>query len=205
MTFTQDPSAVLDYTIDWSQWLPSGDTITAATWTAESLIPPTQLTLSTLNVGGNLAAATYVWVVTALDASGETTPSNEVTATWVAANGQATLTWTVVPNATGYKVYRGSVAGGENTLVTTITNAGINTYTDTGTAGTAATPPLTNSAALGMTVATTPAPSTTGTETTAFIKGGSAGAVYTITCHITTEQQRQAARTITIAVAEQDL
>jgi hypothetical protein len=32
--FLKDPQAVLDYEVDWSAWLPSGDTITAATWTA---------------------------------------------------------------------------------------------------------------------------------------------------------------------------
>ena len=30
--FTKDPDAVLDYKVDWSEWLPSGDTITASTW-----------------------------------------------------------------------------------------------------------------------------------------------------------------------------
>ena len=36
--FTKDPSAVLDYTIDWSDWLDS-DTISTSTWTV-----PTGLT-----------------------------------------------------------------------------------------------------------------------------------------------------------------
>lgn len=31
-TFAKDPAAKLDYTIDWSPWLPAGDTITAAVW-----------------------------------------------------------------------------------------------------------------------------------------------------------------------------
>jgi hypothetical protein len=31
--FTKDPSEVLDYRRDWSDWLTSGDTINASTWT----------------------------------------------------------------------------------------------------------------------------------------------------------------------------
>lgn len=34
--FTQDPDEVLDYTVDWSDWLPAGDVITSATATGES-------------------------------------------------------------------------------------------------------------------------------------------------------------------------
>lgn len=34
--FLKDPSAVLDYKIDWSAWLAAGDTILAAAWTATS-------------------------------------------------------------------------------------------------------------------------------------------------------------------------
>ena len=32
-TFTKDPEAVLDYTIDWTDWLIDSDTIIASTWT----------------------------------------------------------------------------------------------------------------------------------------------------------------------------
>lgn len=31
-TYEKDPSAVLDYSIDWSSWLPTGDTIASVTW-----------------------------------------------------------------------------------------------------------------------------------------------------------------------------
>jgi hypothetical protein len=31
-TFTKDPDAVLDYQIDWSDWLPEGDTISTSVW-----------------------------------------------------------------------------------------------------------------------------------------------------------------------------
>ena len=34
--FQKDPSAALDYTVDWQQWLPPQDRITAVTWTVTS-------------------------------------------------------------------------------------------------------------------------------------------------------------------------
>lgn len=34
--FTKDPDAVLDYTIDWSDWLATGDTISTSSWSVES-------------------------------------------------------------------------------------------------------------------------------------------------------------------------
>lgn len=36
----KDPNAVLDWEVDWSQWLATGETITASTWTV-----PTGLTM----------------------------------------------------------------------------------------------------------------------------------------------------------------
>ncbi len=35
MTFTKDPNAVLDYSVDWSRWL-DGDTIATSVWTVPS-------------------------------------------------------------------------------------------------------------------------------------------------------------------------
>lgn len=40
--FEKDPSAVLDYTINWSDWLTAGETISTSTWTLD-----TGITLST--------------------------------------------------------------------------------------------------------------------------------------------------------------
>lgn len=34
--FMKDPDAVLDYKIDWSRWLPDGDSVSASSWDAES-------------------------------------------------------------------------------------------------------------------------------------------------------------------------
>lgn len=66
--------------------------------------------------GGFLTAFTYFYVVTAIDgAGGETTASNEISVV-VPANGKATLTWNIVPNAQGYNVYR-SISSGAETLL----------------------------------------------------------------------------------------
>jgi hypothetical protein len=34
-TARQGPDENLDYELDWSQWLPQGDTITSSTWTSD--------------------------------------------------------------------------------------------------------------------------------------------------------------------------
>jgi hypothetical protein len=70
---------------------------------------PQNLTASA-GTGGNLAAGTYYYKVTAIDgAGGETTASNVANAT-VAANGKITLAVNVVPNAQSYNIYRSGFA-----------------------------------------------------------------------------------------------
>jgi hypothetical protein len=95
--------------------------------------------------GGTFAAGTYFWVVTAVNGKGETVASNEVSAT-VAANGTQALTWAAISGATSYKVYRGNSTGNETALVGNPTGT---SFTDTGSAGTAAAVPNVNSAAVG--------------------------------------------------------
>lgn len=51
----KDPNALLDYVIDWSEWLAtSTDTISASTW-----VVPSQLTMFTSSFG---TATTVVWL-----------------------------------------------------------------------------------------------------------------------------------------------
>ncbi|MDP9184816.1 MAG: hypothetical protein M3O29_03990 [Actinomycetota bacterium] len=98
------------------------------------------LTLGTTSTtGGTLAAGTYYWKLTAINASGETVGSNEVTATTTGSTSSQPFTWVAITGATGYKLYRGTVAGAENILVTTLGT--VTSYTDTGSAGTAGTVP----------------------------------------------------------------
>jgi hypothetical protein len=103
---------------------------------------------SSRSSGGSLAASTtYYYVVTALGAWGETLGTEKSQAT-SSSNKTITLNWgTVFPGATGYKVYRGTSAAGENGYINvsggmTVTSGSTTSYTDTGgTALTAATPP----------------------------------------------------------------
>jgi len=115
---------------------------------SRDLPPPVVSAPTTATTGGTLPATTaYYYVVTATNALGETLASNEVTiTTGGTSTNTVTLSWANVPNAYGYKVYRGTSAAGENALLTTITSGATVTYTDTGTAGSAATPPVTNTA-----------------------------------------------------------
>ena len=95
--------------------------------------------------GGTLSANTYYYVVTATGVQGtssaETIISNEASATTAAANLTINLSWTQLAGATGYKVYRGTVAATENVLIGTITDGSTVTFADTGFAGSAASPP----------------------------------------------------------------
>jgi hypothetical protein len=105
--------------------------------------------------GGTLTSGNKFWVVTAVDANGETTRSSEVTSVLTGSTSSAALTWTGSPGAVSYNVYRGTTAGGETTLVANTPNT---TYTDTGAAGTSVTPPSTNTAEVSANTALAIAP-----------------------------------------------
>ena len=90
--------------------------------------------------GGSLSGNQY-WMVTAVNAYGESLGSMEVSATFTGSTGSAAITVaSAVPGATtGYNIYRASVAGGERTGTTQLVNAspvsfGSLPYTDTGAA-----------------------------------------------------------------------
>lgn len=102
---------------------------------------------TTSTAGGTLAAATYYYKITALNELGETIGSNEVSVTTTGATSSNTVTWGAVATATGYRIYRGTAAAGENTYYAVGT---VTTFTDTGAAGTAGTVPGANTT--GMTV-----------------------------------------------------
>lgn len=115
-------------------------------YTTAQISPPFGLAVTPVAGGGTFAANTYFWVVTATTALGETTVSNEVSAA-IALNGSANLTWNLPAGVvTGIKVYRGTAAGAENALITTL--GAVTSFTDTGAAGSAASPPTTNTATI---------------------------------------------------------
>ena len=58
MTFTKDPHAVLDYTVDWNRWL-AGDTIATSTW-----LVPAGLTKQAESKTNTAATASQSYTVT---------------------------------------------------------------------------------------------------------------------------------------------
>lgn len=96
---------------------------------------------TTVTTGGTLAAGTYYYVITATNAAGETTKSNEVSIVTTGTTSTNTVTWTAVTGATGYKIYRGTASGQEGVFYSV---GAVTTFSDTGAANTAGTPPTTN-------------------------------------------------------------
>ncbi len=80
----------------------------------EPLGPP-HLVSATPSAGGSLVSGQqYFYKITAIDGvGGETTVSNELSATPSGGNLSVTLVWNVVPNAFGYNIYRSTTTGTE--------------------------------------------------------------------------------------------
>lgn len=74
-TFVKDPSAILDYAIDWSTWLGS-DTIATSTWSASAGITinsnTNTTTRATVWLSGGTAGNTYQLTNTITTAGGRT-------------------------------------------------------------------------------------------------------------------------------------
>ncbi|TDH48899.1 hypothetical protein E2F47_22295 [Mycobacterium eburneum] len=188
---TKDPAATLDYTWDWGTlgWMPEGDSIASA----QFMVAPQGLTATASTTGGSFPAGTYVFVVTGVNANGETGPSNEVSVTVTGSTSSVKLDWDEMEGMTDYNIYIGTEAGAENTIVGTA--SGTSSVVD-GISGTAATPPA------GIVVEASPAPSHTDTTATAWISAGVDGATYDAICRITTAQGRVDQRTMQISVAD---
>ena len=80
---------------------------------------PSNLVATASSTGGSLPAATYYYVVTAVNADTETPPSAEVAVTTKGTHSKVTLSW-IGPPATGYNIYRGTSSGAENVLVQSV-------------------------------------------------------------------------------------
>jgi hypothetical protein len=96
---------------------------------AFEVLPPPVLAGSA-TAGGALTAGVYKYYVTALNATGETSVSNEITVTTAAGNLTAALTWGTVAGATGYKVYRTSAGGATGTELLIATLGVVLLYND---------------------------------------------------------------------------
>lgn len=110
---------------------------TPPTSNTTGLSAPVQSDTTPSDSGGFMATGTYYYEITATDFHGETTASNEKSAAVTGPTGSVDLAWGEVTGATGYKIYRGTSASGENILVATIGSGATTTYTDT-----IATPPV---------------------------------------------------------------
>lgn len=112
----------------------------------EELNPPVQSATVPSGTGGTLAAGTYRYYITALNANGETTISNEQTATTTGTTSSVDVNWTAVTGATGYKIYRTGVDGAAGTQLL-LTQVGlVTTYKDIGDLTPAGAFPTTNTA-----------------------------------------------------------
>ena len=105
---------------------------------------PVARTPSVSSSEGSLAAGTYYYTVTSTTATGESLSSNEVFAITTGNNSKVALSWSQAVGATGYKVYRGTAPGGENTLIATITSPTTVSFTDDGTEAISSALPPTN-------------------------------------------------------------
>jgi Tfp pilus assembly protein PilX len=96
---------------------------------AKPIPPEGAPALATASNGGLNANTTYFYVVTALGPWGESTGTE---ASKTTTNNRLTidLTWNAYPGATGYNIYRGTAAGGENGPITVASNP--TSYTDAG-------------------------------------------------------------------------
>ncbi len=100
--------------------------------------------LSAPGAGGVWAAAqVYGWKITALNAIGETIGSAEVTVNVNDLTKTVTLTWTTVPGATSYKIYRTATAGTYTSPVFRSSTAAT-TFVDDGSAVSSGAPPTAN-------------------------------------------------------------
>lgn len=118
-----------------------------------TLAPPSGVTASAGGTTGTLAPGSYFYLVTALNAQGETSPSSEVSIA-ITAGQEPTVSWTAEAGASSYRVYRGTAAGAESGFVQVASN--VTSLTDTGgLAYTTQRPPSVNTA--GTDIGTLPA------------------------------------------------
>lgn len=105
-------------------------------------MPSPVITVTDGGTGGSLSIGTYYYRVTAINATGETLPSQVSSVVLSVGTRKATITWTAITGATSYKVY-GRSTGGE-LYIATVTAPTI-TYTDAGTVTPAGAMPTQNS------------------------------------------------------------
>ena len=108
-----------------------------------ALATPINAAFTTAITGGTLAAGTYFYRVSSINAYGETLASAETSQVTTGATSTVTVNWGAVSGATGYKVY-GRTTGAE-LLIATV--GAVTTYTDTGAVTPAGALPAVNTTA----------------------------------------------------------
>jgi len=126
----------------------------SASVTPASLAVPVIAGISGSTGGSLVSGTTYYYKMTATNAAGETTPSAQFSYTPSGSNLVANLSWTTVPGATGYKIYRSTTSGtfGASSLLTTLIYGSSVGYQDTGTSTSTGTPPSSNTAVSPVTL-----------------------------------------------------
>src|SRR3970040_345995 len=107
------------------------------TWQA-LIAAPVQSAAVTAATGGTLAAGTYYYKVTAINATGESIGSNEQSIATTGSTSKNTINWATVAGATSYRIYRGTAAGLENRYFTV---GEVLTFDDVGGVGSVGYPP----------------------------------------------------------------
>lgn len=121
-------------------------TLSAKTYDITTISVPASITITPSTSGGTLPAGAHFYVVTAVNANGETIASSEVTTVNTGSTSSNAIGWAAVTGATGYRIYRGTASGAESVYYT---GSGTS-FTDTNGSPTGtATPPTVNSAILG--------------------------------------------------------
>lgn len=120
---------------------PAGYVIPASVFNGTPQIAtPSIPVLTPSTTGGTLAATSYFYKITALNANGETIGGTEATATTTGATSSIAIAWGAVVGATSYRIYRGTVTNTENLFFTSATNS----FLDIGGTSTAGTVPVVN-------------------------------------------------------------
>ncbi len=108
---------------------------------------PTLTSATASSSGGQLAADTYYYEITATSKYGETLPSQELSATTTGTTGSVRLVWPAISSGalTGYRIYR-ATASGQETLLASV-GSSETSFTDTGSATPGSTRPPTGNRA----------------------------------------------------------
>lgn len=112
----------------------------------EVLPAPVQSALATAATGGTILAGTYRYIVTAINANGQTGPSNEQIITTTGSTSTVTVSWPAVPGATGYKLYKTAAGGATLTELLYKTVGVVTTDIDTTPGTPAGALPISNTA-----------------------------------------------------------